>query len=331
MPKARYQQVSLSDTPYYHCVSRCVRRAFLCGKDRVTGKNYEHRKQWIQERLKHLSETFSIEICAYAIMSNHIHTVLRLLPAQAETWSEEQVIRRWQQLFSLPVLIERYQSGQCDTPAQQRQARQVIEQWRERLSDLSWFMRCLNEPIARQANAEDKCTGRFWEGRFKSQALLNEQAVLACMAYVDLNPVRAGLCDSLPDSEFTSVQQRIATIEQQPVQTVVKLSEFIGSKNQNTGIPFSLTDYLELTDWTGRCVHPEKKGHIPATTPKILHQLGIDETIWLETVTSYQSKFHTFIGNEQQLKSVCEQYHKRWTKGLSLCRRLFHSAVPIPA
>ncbi len=128
------------------------------------------------------------------------------------------------------------------------------------------------------------------KGRFKSQALLNEQAVLACMAYVDLNPVRAGLCDSLPDSKFTSVQQRIASIEQQPVQTVVKLSEFIGSKNQNTGIPFSLTDSLALTDWTGRCVHPEKKGHISATTPKILHQLGIDETIWLETVTSYQSK-----------------------------------------
>ncbi len=161
MPKARYQQVSLSDTPYYHCVSRCVRRAFLCGEDNVTGKSYEHRKQWIQERLKHLSETFAVEVCAYAIMSNHVHTVLRLLPTQAECWSEEQIIRRWQQLFSLPVLIERYQMGQCDTPAQQRQAQQVISQWRERLSDLSWFMRCLNEPIARQANIEDKCTGRF--------------------------------------------------------------------------------------------------------------------------------------------------------------------------
>jgi len=118
MPKARYQQVSISDTPYYHCVSRCVRRAFLCGEDNVTGKSYEHRKQWIQERLKHLSETFAIEVCAYAILSNHIHTVLRLQPVQAENWSEEQVIERWRQLFSLPVLVARYLSGQCDTPAQ---------------------------------------------------------------------------------------------------------------------------------------------------------------------------------------------------------------------
>ena len=330
MPKARYQQVSSSETPYYHCISRCVRRAFLCGKDNVTGKSYEHRKQWIQERLKHLSETFSIEVCAYAIMSNHVHTVLRLQQAKAEKWSEEQVINRWQQLFSLPVLIERYQSGQCDTPAQQKQAQQVIAQWRERLSDLSWFMRCLNEPIARQANQEDKCTGRFWEGRFKSQALLNEQAVLACMAYVDLNPIRAHLSDSLEESEYTSVKQRIKTIKQQPIQTPVKLTEFIGSKEQAMGLPFSLTDYLELTDWTGRCIHPKKKGFIPHSTPKILHQLGLDETIWLETVGSFKSKFHTFVGSEQELKTACKQHDKKWTKGLSLCRRLFSAGHLIP-
>ncbi len=169
------------------------------------------------------------------------------------------------------------------------------------------------------------------KGRFKSQALLNEQAVLACMTYVDLNPVRAALCDSLEDSEFTSVKQRIEQIKQQPVQTAVKLADFIGSQQQETGIPFSLTDYLELTDWTGRCVHPKKKGFIAKETPKILHQLGLDEAIWLETVTSFKSKFHTFIGSEQQLKTICEQHQKHWTKGLSLCRRLFCDTDPIPA
>ena len=192
-------------------------------------------------------------------------------------------------------------------------------------------MRCLNEPIARQANQEDKCTGRFWEGRFKSQALLNEQAILACMTYVDLNPIRANICQSLEDSEFTSVMQRIDQIKQQPIQTTVKLAEFIGSKEQGNGIPFTLTDYLELTDWTGRCIHPGKKGFIPNSTPNILHQLGLDEATWLETVSSFKSKFHTFVGSEQQLKTACEQHQKQWIKGVSLCRRLFGSTAPIPA
>ncbi len=71
MTQARSQQISLEDTPYYHCISRCVRRAFLCGEDHVTGANYEHRKTWVVEKLKELSEVFAIDVCAYAIMSNH--------------------------------------------------------------------------------------------------------------------------------------------------------------------------------------------------------------------------------------------------------------------
>ena len=76
MTRARYQQVSLQDTPYYHCISRCVRRAYLFGDDPVTGKNFDHRKQWLVSRIKTLAAQFSIDICAYAIMSNHYHLVL---------------------------------------------------------------------------------------------------------------------------------------------------------------------------------------------------------------------------------------------------------------
>ncbi len=124
---------------------------------------------------------------------------------------DEEVVGRWKQLFAGVVLVDRYMSGQCETEVEKDKAREIIGQWRERLSDISWYMRCLNEHIVRQANKEDGCKGRFWEGRFKSQALLEERVLLACMAYVDLNPIRAGLCETLEDSEHTSIGSQLAT------------------------------------------------------------------------------------------------------------------------
>ncbi len=87
MPRARSQQVSLSDTPFYHCISRCVRRAFLCGEDVVTGKSFEHRRGWIEARILFLAKIFSIDVCAYAVMSNHLHLVLHVDDKQAKNWS----------------------------------------------------------------------------------------------------------------------------------------------------------------------------------------------------------------------------------------------------
>ncbi|MEW8279996.1 MAG: transposase [Candidatus Thiodiazotropha sp.] len=92
MPKPRKALVLLEETPYYHCVSRCVRRAFLCGVDSQTGNNYEHRRQWIVDRLKQLAGLFAIDICAYAIMSNHYHVILHVDTERAAEWSEQEVI-----------------------------------------------------------------------------------------------------------------------------------------------------------------------------------------------------------------------------------------------
>ncbi len=91
MAKPRKAQVSLDITPYYHCSSRCVRRAFLCGEDPVSGKSFEHRRQLIENKLLSLTQVFAIDLCAYAIMSNHYHAVLLVDKDRADNWTKRQV------------------------------------------------------------------------------------------------------------------------------------------------------------------------------------------------------------------------------------------------
>ena len=345
MTQARSQQISLEDTPYYHCLSRCVRRAFLCGEDHATGENYEHRKTWVVEKLKELSEVFALDVCAYAILSNHYHIILHVDAEKAKSWDQDEVIARWRKLFGGGVLIERYLAGQCTTRAELDQVAEIVEVWRTRLMDISWFMRCLNESIARQANKEDHCKGRFWEGRFKSQALLDEQALLACMVYVDLNPVRARICETPEASDFTSIQQRLKTYQEKVAENQapayaktgkfdnkeascanVQLKAFTGGFNTQKGIPFDEIDYFELTDWTGRAVHPKKKGSIPEVLPALLTRLGVSQENWLETVTSYEKHFSDFVGEAASMKAAGASRGRKWLRGLRACQRLFSTS-----
>ena len=197
MGYARKALVSLNDTPYYHVVARCVRRAWLWGFDEYAGKDYSHRKEWILERLSLLTSIFTIEICAYAVMSNHYHLVLFVDEKRAQSLTREQVVERSTGVFGTPTCVARYLSGEA-LEAERELAESMIERWRRRLFDISWFMKCLNEHLARRANAVDNCTGKFWEGRFRSQALLDAAGLLTAMAYVDLNPIRAGIAPADP-------------------------------------------------------------------------------------------------------------------------------------
>ncbi len=356
MTQARRNLISLSDTPYYHCVNRCVRRAFLCGEDRHTGRGYEHRKQWIVDKIKELSALFTIEVCAYAIMANHYHIVLHVDERRSLEWDDEEVVVRWKQLFRGVILVDRYLAGQCGTDAEADKAREVIGQWRERLSDISWYMRCLNEHIAREANKEDGCKGRFWEGRFKSQALLEEKALLACMAYVDLNPIRAGLSETLEDSDYTSIQERIrgyiqvrdgfVAVDKAPPPTASRsaavvtsdigakknidepavpsasLMEFTGNTGDtDSGLPFHFSDYLELVDWTGRAIREDKRDFIPADVPQILNRLGVNAQNWIETVRHFRRHFYDFVGPADAMAQYSQALGRSWLRGVGACRK----------
>ena len=211
MTIARAQLIDHDTPAVYHCISRCVRRAFLCGWDSYSSRDYEHRRQWARDRLEELSRSFAVDVLAYAVMNTHGHEVLRNRPDVAATWEDEEVAVRWLRIFPRRSPVDGTpmpEPERSDIETIVRDSKRV-EQLRRRLSDISWFMRALNEWIARWANREDGCKGRFWEGRFKCQRLLDESAILTCMCYVDLNPVRAAMATSLEDSLFTSAYDRI--------------------------------------------------------------------------------------------------------------------------
>ena len=333
MTRARNQLISLDTTPYYHTISRCVRRAFLCGEDTLTGKNYEHRKQWAIDRLRELSRVFAIDICAYAIMSNHYHLVLRINAQKAGAWSDAQVIERWGKLFNIPQLVNRYQRGEITTQAEKCKARAIIKDWQERLSDISWFMRSLNEYLARQANEEDQCTGRFWEGRFKSQALLDEAAVLTCMSYVDLNPVRGGMAETPEESDFTSIQQRIRQFGKpsqgqstQANQTNLPLMPLVKQHKDphRNAMGFTLREYLQLIDWAGRVVKSGKRGAISEETPPILQRIGLEPSRFVEHLQGYAAtEQQTVMGHFQKIRLAAQTLGRRFLKGGGEARRLY--------
>src|SRR5690606_3555719 len=177
MPRPRYSQVSVDTTPYYHIICRCVRRGYLCGYDSVTEQDYSHRQSWLEERIRLIASLFAIDIAGYAIMSNHYHLVIRLAPQQAEHWDDHDVANRWTQIYKGTELLRRWLNNQPMSAAEEQSVQETIEEYRRRLQDLGWFMKTINEPLARQANREDECRGHFFEARYTSQALVSEQAL----------------------------------------------------------------------------------------------------------------------------------------------------------
>jgi REP element-mobilizing transposase RayT len=327
MTRARHQLIDLSATSYYHVINRCVRRSFLCGEDPYSHQNYDHRRQWLVDRIKKLSSIFSINIAAYAIMSNHYHLVLQVDKVRVDMLSMDEVIERWYQLYNGHLLVDRYLTGDEISQAHLAKVEELAEIWRERLYDISWFMKCLNEHISRQANKEDNCTGKFWEGRFKSQALLDETALLSCMAYVDLNPIRAGIAKNVQESDFTSIQERFIQYNAYTRGKNNPHKEYTTPAQPNAllpfsgvydsyALPFSHRDYFELVDWSGRHIDPKKIGHIESKEPKLLGLIGLEQDDWITTVKEFRRQYGSFAGSEYQLRHYAHNHGMSWCKGV---------------
>ena len=286
-----------------------MRRAFLCGKDKHSGKRYDHRKRWLENHLFALSDLFFVDLYGYAIMSNHYHLVVQTRPDQMLKVSVEEIAIRWCQLFP-----HRNKSS-AQRIKNICEERDQISIYRHRLCDVSWLMRCLNEGLARRSNKEDGCTGRFWEGRFRSQLLLDESAVYTCMAYVDLNPIRAGIAQTPEQSAYTSIQYRINNH---------RIDEKIRPVNQSDKqLDLSLSMYLELVDETGRCIRDDKSGYILTKALPILTRLGINPSGYLQTMQDLSGLFCRAVGSVDQLGVLSELINLKWVKGQTIAKWLF--------
>jgi REP element-mobilizing transposase RayT len=321
-----------------HCINRCVRQCFLCGVDAATGRNYEHRKRWLEDRLRFLAGQFGIDVLGFAILSNHFHLVLRNRPDVVAQWSDREVARRWLMLCPARKMpdgapaepSEPELNAICHVPER-------LAEIRLRLSDISWLMRMISERIARQANAEDETNGRFWQGRFKAIKLCDEAAMLACCVYVDLNPIRAGLAISPETSDFTSVQRRLESLpagsSTRPKFTTprdawlspIDLQEACtapgpqvssgGQRASDKGfLPLSTLEYLELVEWTGRQV-VSGKSQIPDHLPPLLARLSIAADDWLPLATNFGQLFHRVAGSPRSWEQMTKQPLRRYRRG----------------
>ena len=341
---ARKEIIRQGEPGIFHCSSRAVRRAFLLGSDPLTGNDYNHRRQWVIQRLELLVANFVIDVCFLAILASHIHLVLRTTPRLVKRMGSWEVARRWLRLYPGRRVLD----GSWVEPSEE-QVRALaadndkIQTIRKRLSNVSWFMAALSEYIARRSNRDDGCSGRFWEGRFSCREITHENALLVCGMYVDLNPVRAGEVLTPEEASHCSLSFRLrAWADGQAGKSAERpadgwLAPFTLEANQLGDVPsrdgfrasdkgllpMSLDDYLRLVDWAGRQVREDKRGAIPADLAPILERLGIVPEELLETVAEFPRRFPRLAGRVDQLAARAKEIGRRWLHGVRHAARVF--------
>ncbi|MEZ6123728.1 MAG: hypothetical protein R3C49_11190 [Planctomycetaceae bacterium] len=286
-------------------------------------------------------------------MSNHFHIILRSRPDLVLDWSDHEVAVRWWNLCP----GRRNEDRSPAEPTEQelnalKGDKDKLAEYRKRLSSVSWFMRFVAENIARRANEDDQVTGRFWEGRFKCQPLLDDAAILACMQYVDLNPVRAGIAKTIEGSDFTSGQARLADLKKasevssvatadracehgsqagwlQPVQLEPKRKAVrdtpTNRRPSNKGFLWmTLAEYLQLLDWTGRQVRRDGKlGTIPNELQPVFDRIGMSAEIWVDCVRRFGKWHSSGVGRPESLKRQAERTGCNRSLNTGLSRKLF--------
>ncbi len=316
----------------YHCHTRCVRGARLCGRDPFTGHSREHRRGWIEARMLDLCESFAVGLYAWAVMHNHYHLVLVVDPCLPAQWSDEEVARRWCRLTQIPGARRDPRKVQTAESALLADPESLAER-RRRLGSLSWFMRYMNEGIARCANREDGCKGRFWESRYGSQNLLDDTAMLAGMSYADLNPIRAGMADELADSRYTAVHRRLTALTTGEMEADTPLMPLAGTVT-NFAPAITVGQYLDLLDWSGRQQRPGKASldpDVPSALVSALASTSVAPRAWLRISAGLQQVFASAVGSFTSLQAHAARTERAWLRGMGFCRQLTRSSADAAA
>lgn len=316
----RSELIDPENAGYYHLISRCVRQAFLCGIDPETNKDYDYRRQWIEDRILELAKYFAIEVYSYAVMNNHYHLVVYSDPKAPQSWSDLEVAERWLKVFPGKLNNPKFKTQRELRLQAIQKDPDLLATYRERLGSLSWLMRRINEPLAKQANKEDLCKGHFWESRFRSQALLDEAAALTCMAYVDLNPVRANMAKTLKDSLHTSIKKRLKTLTEDELDSSLKA---IAGQVKNRTMVLPLRDYIELVEWTGQAIVYPDKAKLPSHLASTFEHLNLRQENWLSQVQTYGSSYYRFVGSIDKIKAKTNSLGQQWLKGLKQVQQLY--------
>ena len=329
-------------------MARTNRRCFLLGDDLLTGKNFDHRKQWIEDKLQQLAASFGIDLLAFSCLSNHFHLVLRSRPDVVATWDDTEVARRWWSLCPQRKIKSKIEGDKSWVPAEPtewdlnsiRNDPVKLAEVRSRLSDISWWMRLLCQTIALRANGEEgKGLGRFWQSRFKAVRILDEESLLACAAYVDLNPIRAALAETVEMSDYTSAQRRIAALKERmeansdsnPATNARRADSFLSPISiDERGDPMDSlpnrsrercsdkgflamadAEYLAILDWLARDTDAGKRGQTSAEAPPVLERLGIDAVEWSKMVKDFGRTFKNVAGKPISIEQARSRKSRR--------------------
>jgi len=342
---ARQKRARRRRNRVHHCWNRCVRRAFLCGKDPLTDQDFSHRRDWILKREEQLARLFAIEVEFHAEMSNHLHVVLRTRPDIAERLSREEVARRWLTI----TRIAKCMSDGLPQPTTEKieeliKDKKRIKKMRRRLSKISWFMAILTENIARRANAEDSCSGKFWQSNYRHRECTDMNSILLCGIYVDLNPIKAGEATSPKTARYTSAYQRIQAQSQRKNaknrsdgwlgelawkdETASDETTAFSSQSKRRAsdmglIPISVEDYLKLLNWSAGQLRSGKRSTIPGDLESVLDHMSINEEAWIDTLEDYEDAFCHVVGSPEEIGQVAQRMGRRCLKGVSAGKRIF--------